>query len=454
MRDRKLTEPWASAAIPPEEPLSAQQNSSLRSRLDDYRLELQRLQDELEVRQQASHLVKSLVKAAMIEPLLKLSGKYSREVHKNDHELAKSDFKPYELKFRPEPAAGPRPVILHCIGNMAVGGLTRLVVDIIERSSDQYTHVVCTLHNPQPPAFIGARVIELGNDLSVKDFIRHIDRFKPALIHVHHCAPHSLYSAWHWFRNALLAAEAMAIPIVEGVNVPMTPYCHPAVRRYVFVSRYVQDAFAFEHCENSVIYPGSDFSLFTQRPHQFSDTIGMVYRLDESKLRSHSIDVFIRALQLRPTSKALVVGDGCLLPHFKDKVRQAGMSERFTFTGLVAYERLPEIYNQMDVFVAPVFCESFGQVTPFAMSMGIPVAAYATGALPEILDDPSVIAPTGDADALAGVVTRLLADPAWHAQVARRQQKRAQDCFSVETMVAEYVKLYSALLQKKPGGSW
>jgi len=447
---RPKMEPWSSAAIPPEEPLVAESRSSERSRLDDYRLELQRLQDEAEEAQKPVRLIKALARVVLKEPLFKRNGRYHRQIHQDDHLLQKKEFKPYQLRFRKQEGNNGRPVILHFIGNTTVGGLSRLVIDIVEWSSDRYEHVICTLHNPTPPAYVGVKIIECGLKTSVPEFIRTIAGYKPVLIHVHHYAPHHLYDAWQWYRNCTMAAGEMAVPMIQGVNVPMTPYCHPSVSKYVFVSHYVRERFGFNACANEVIYPGSDFSFFAARAHTFSDTIGMVYRLDESKLRKESIDVFIRVLQLRPTAKALIVGDGYLLAHFKESVQKAGLTDRFTFTGYLAYEKLPEFYNRMDVFVAPVFCESFGQVTPFAMNMGIPVVAYETGALPEILDDPSVIAPAGNADALAKIIIDLLASEQRYRETALRQQARAAAHFTVEQMAAEYSKLYERLLSQKP----
>lgn len=450
MTDRRDIEPWASAVVPPEEPLAADSRSTPRSRLDDYRLELQRLQDDLEERQSAWKLSKGLARVLLKEPFFKLTGRYHREVHKDDHLLLTGGFKPYQVNYRKPPAASPRPVVVHIAGNAAVGGLSRLWLDIIEWTSDEYSHIVITPHCPAPQAIVGVNILELGLKTSLQKFTRVIRSAKPALVHVHHCAPHSLYSAWQWYRTAVMAAAETGAPVVEGVNVPMTPYCHPAVRAYVFVSNYVRDTFGFQNCPNHVIYPGSDFSLFAPQPKKFSDTIGMVYRLDESKLRRESIQVFIRVLQWRPSAKALIVGDGCLLPHFKAEVKKAGLADRFLFPGYVAYERLPEFYRQMDVFVAPVFCESFGQVTPFAMNMGIPVAAYATGALPEILHDPTIVAPAGDSAGLAEIIVALLADPQRRGETAGCNQSRAAAHFSVGTMVSHYSKLYGTLVAK-PG---
>lgn len=457
MIEQTQVEPWASAVIPPEEPLSASADGTLRSRFDDYRLELQRLQDDWEERQRPIKLAKALARVLLKEPFFKLTGRDHRQIHQKDCLLQAKEFKPYEIRFRRPPGSGARPVILHCIGNTTVGGLSRLLMDIVEWNSDRYEHVICTLHNPTPPVYVGVEITELGVGTPVRAFARFMRESRPALVHVHHYAPHSLYEAWQWYRRALTAAGELGVPVIEGVNVPMTPYCHPAVKAYVFVSQYVRDTFGFANCPNHVIYPGSDFSLFAPRPRQFSDTIGMAYRLDESKLRKESIEVFIRVLQLRPTAKSLIVGDGYLLRQFKEAVQKAGLAERFTFTGYVAYERLPEYYNRMDVFVAPVFTESFGQVTSFAMNMGVPVAAYDAGALPEILDDPKVVAPAGNVDALAQTIVNLLADPERRSQAAARQQSRAAAHFSVEQMAAHYSELYDGLLNTdkiaRPG-SW
>jgi glycosyltransferase involved in cell wall biosynthesis len=428
-------------------PPSDGQAAALRIRLDDAHLELQRMQDELEERQGVFRLVRSLLRRLLKEPLYRLSGYYRRSAHCEDHLLNTSTFTPYVLNYlKSPPVEGKLPVVLHAIGTFRVGGLPRLVVDIIERTSDHYEHVVVTLHNPDPPAFLGINVLELEEPPCIQSFARKMARFNPAIVHVHHYAPHSLHNVWLWYRAITLAAASLKIPLIEGVNVPMTPYYHPAVHCYVFVSHYVQVNFGFLNQPNRTIYPGSDFTLFAPKPRQFSDTIGMVYRLDESKLRKESIDVFIRVLQLRPSARALIVGDGYLLPYFKEQVAKAGLSDRFTFTGFVAYAELPEYYNRMDVFVAPIFSESFGQVTPFAMNMGIPVTAYATDALPEMLNDSSVVAPTGDVESLTRAIIGLLNDPDRASVVARRNQARAQELFSVETMVEKYAGLYAEIL--------
>ncbi len=99
-----------------------------------------------------------------------------------------------------------------------------------------------------------------------------------------------------------------------------------------------------------------------------------------------------------------------------------------------------------EVFVAPVWKESFGRVTPFAMHMGIPVAGYDIGALSEILGDHSLLAPSGASSALAGIIIQLLDDPQKRPSVGQANRQRAAAQFSVKTMVEKYRSVYAEVI--------
>jgi glycosyltransferase involved in cell wall biosynthesis len=172
----------------------------------------------------------------------------------------------------------------------------------------------------------------------------------------------------------------------------------------------------------------------------------MVYRMERDKLDEHAIDAFILAVRARPRTRAVIVGGGSLLPEFRRRVRVAGLDDRFTFTDYVAYVDLPALYAGMTLFVAPVWKESFGQVSVFAMAAGVPVVGYATGAIPEIVADGELVVPFGDSRALADLVVRLLDDPVERKAISERNRERAQAHYSVDAMVASYARLYGSLL--------
>jgi glycosyltransferase involved in cell wall biosynthesis len=94
--------------------------------------------------------------------------------------------------------------------------------------------------------------------------------------------------------------------------------------------------------------------------------------------------------------------------------------------------------------VAPVWKESFGQVSPFAMSMEIPVVGYDVGALSEILGGGEYLAK--NTEELTEIIISLLNDRKKRIQIGKRNKERVYKYFSVEAMVKKYDSLYQDLL--------
>ena len=300
-------------------------------------------------------------------------------------------------RFRhPAPGAGIR--VVHVIANFMTGGSSRLVVDLIEHLGVQYRQCILTSYVPTPLAYVGADVEVLSLHATDAAFAAYFSKFKPDLVHVHYWGE----TDEPWYRRVFDAMAPGQYPVIENVNTPVVPFHSPRIARYVYVSDYVKARFGSRDASEEVIYPGSNFDLFAPRATSGGDgnTIGMVYRLERDKLDENSIDPVIEAVRRRPGTRALIVGGGTLLAEYQRKVEAAGLGKAFEFTGYVAYERLPALYHRMTLFVAPVWKESFGQVSAFAMNMGLPVVGYATGAIPEIIGDDTLVAPfSGHVDA-------------------------------------------------------
>jgi len=115
----------------------------------------------------------------------------------------------------------------------------------------------------------------------------------------------------------------------------------------------------------------------------------------------------------------------------------------------VSYDVLPGYYRRMSVFVAPVWKESFGQVSAFAMNMRVPVVGYDVGAIGEIVNDPEFLAPPTDAERLAAIAIRLLDDRGLRRRIGTRQRRRAQGHFSLQAMNNAYADLYRHINRTK-----
>ena len=351
---------------------------------------------------------------------------------------------PQPVRARGEGAPG-RPRVLHVIANFMLGGSSRLVADIIEGLGEGYEQKVVTSHLPSPPAYVGVDAVEFRSPRSHEDVLPFLREYAPAIVHVHYWGDVD----WWWYDIFFRAVQTLGCRVIENVNTPVEPYRADFVDRYVHVSRYVEQHFGDGGPRNVTIYPGIDFGLFSRTAGQrlASDCIGMVYRLEADKLNEQSIDVFIEVVQRRPRTRVIIVGGGTYLEPYRKAARVAGVMPNFEFTGYVDYTALPELYRKMSIFVAPIWKESFGQVVPFAMNLGIPVVGYKVGGLVEIVDDDSLLAPPGNSDALADVTIGLLDDPARCQQIGDRNYARAQQFFSVEGMTSAYRALYTKLMQ-------
>lgn len=343
----------------------------------------------------------------------------------------------------PIPVLVERPRIVHVIANFCAGGSSRLVVDLLEYLGQYYEQSVITSHIPRTPAYRGLEITELRHADNEQPFVKHFSSIKPVLIHMHYWGD----CDEPWYAKAIRATEQLGIPVVENVNTPIAPYFSPAVRRYVYVSDYVRREFGKDDPAHVTIHPGSDFSHFAREPCEVptADCVGMVYRLERDKLNEASILPFIRIVQQRPATKVLIVGGGSLLEIYRQTVQEAGLSVNFEFTGYVSYASLPGYYRRMTVFVAPVWKESFGQVSSFAMNMKIPVCGYNVGGISEIIADPSLVARAGDVEGLASIIIRLLDSAEERTRIGEQQHSRAQSHFSVEAMIQSYSHVYREL---------
>lgn len=341
------------------------------------------------------------------------------------------------------PVAG-RPRVVHAIANFMLGGSSQLVMDLVQHL-DHCHHEVMTSFLPSPPVYEGVTVREFPGQGNVDEMVAYLRDIAPDIVHVHYWGECDR----PWYANVFLAAKACGCQIIENVNTPVEPFWDEQVARMVYVSRYVLETFGRSDDKSRVIYPGSNFELFFRDDLEElpDDCIGMVYRLEADKLNERAIDPFIKVVQQRPGTKVLIVGGGMLLEPYRRAVEAAGVEEAFFFTGYVPYWELPVLYRQMSVFVAPVWKESFGQVSSFAMNKGIPVVGYEVGALAEIIDANDLLAQPENSDQLAEIIISLLNDRPRRLAIGRHNHLRAQALFSVRAMVESYRGLYAELLE-------
>jgi glycosyltransferase involved in cell wall biosynthesis len=157
--------------------------------------------------------------------------------------------------------------------------------------------------------------------------------------------------------------------------------------------------------------------------------------------------VLVEALQSLPGEfKLAVAGDG---PDADGL--QAALPGRVRYAGLLPKDELWGFYAGLDCLAVPSLTrprwkEQLGQTVLDGLAMGVPVVASASGGLPDAVGNAGILAPEGDAGALAGALERLRGD----AELRRRLTEQGRERFRREFAISAYADKIAAALELRP----
>jgi glycosyltransferase involved in cell wall biosynthesis len=178
-------------------------------------------------------------------------------------------------------------------------------------------------------------------------------------------------------------------------------------------------------------------------------TIGFVGRM----LPGKGLNILAEALAMLAPEQwnLLLIGDGPERASFEQALAQHGLLARARFTGAISYERVPELYREIDFLVMPTetterIREQFGRVLVEAMASGVPVIGSTCGAIPEVIGDAGLVFPERDATALAEAMRLLLADAALRNRLSQLGRARVEQNYSWDVVAAKTYTFFQQVL--------
>jgi glycosyltransferase involved in cell wall biosynthesis len=273
-----------------------------------------------------------------------------------------------------------------------------------------------------------------------------------------------------------IAAAIADVPhVVHTVHgVPFTDDRNNSLNRFVLAcertaARYTDrmvtnaDAIADEYLQRGIgspeqyttVYSGIDLAAFRDavpatglpgsRPR-----IVMVSRLADGK----GFGVLLDAAELVADGdgSVLIVGDGPLFEELSEEISNRGLEDTVFLAGY--RDDVPNVLAASDILVLPSFREGTPRVISEAMASGLPVVGTDIAGIPEQIDDgeSGFLIPTGDPEALAERLDRLLSDPELRKLMGARGQELAEG-FSDEAMCDALDDIYRELLAEADGGA-
>lgn len=176
--------------------------------------------------------------------------------------------------------------------------------------------------------------------------------------------------------------------------------------------------------------------------------ISTVGRLTAIKQHRLFLDVIRRTTAGHPDVVALIAGGGELQAQLEAHAAALGIAGNVRFLG---WRRdLATIYGATDVFLLTSRNEGTPVALIEAMATGVPGVSTAVGGVKDVINSPEVglLAPFGDADALAGHVNELLSDAARRDTMGAGARATVLERYGIERLVREIAGLYRDLLAR------
>ena len=231
--------------------------------------------------------------------------------------------------------------------------------------------------------------------------------------------------------------------------------------RIVAVSQFIRDQLLLRGgaADRIVVhYIGIDRQQFQPRVDEVREPVVLfVGRLVEKKGGEYLVRAMAAVQRQLPLTRLVVIGNGALRSHLQTLSDR--LSVRAQFLGKQPPEQVRHWMNRAQVFCGPSIiarsgdAEGFGMGFAEAQAMGLPVASFATGGIPEavIHGETGLLAPEKHTEQLAKNLIRLLADEELRQRFARAGQAHVAAKFDLKKNTRQLETLYDEVVDNHRG---
>ena len=180
-----------------------------------------------------------------------------------------------------------------------------------------------------------------------------------------------------------------------------------------------------------------------QRSYDGEIRVISVGRLEAEKNPLLLADVLARLGENGDRWRLVVCGEGPLQAALEDRLQELSVAERADLVGYVPFgPRLLSLYRESHAMLHVSWTEGLPQVIVEAFAAGVPVVATDVGGVAEAFGDTVRLIPAGDADAAAGALREIVADPRLREELVRggHDQAAARTADIEVERVAEFLR--------------
>lgn len=141
-----------------------------------------------------------------------------------------------------------------------------------------------------------------------------------------------------------------------------------------------------------------------------------------------------------------IIGDGVLKSDLINLIRQDGLTNDIHIEKKT-YGEMPKVYREADIFVllskrTKTWEEQYGMVLVEAMASGLPIIAYDTGAISEIVGNVGILIKEGDKKKLTTSIKHLIEVDELRVKLGKMGRQRAEKEFDAKKTARKILKIY------------
>jgi glycosyltransferase involved in cell wall biosynthesis len=284
--------------------------------------------------------------------------------------------------------------------------------------------------------------------------------FRPDVVHAHWWFPGGLVGGWlrrWWGVPMVTTLHGSDLRLAQQVKFAARLFRHVARRSTAMttVSRWLADA-ARE------IAPGTQPlvapmpvlpDLFRPGERRERNRLLFVGKLNQQKGITHLLKA-LAMMRSKPTVD-VVVGVGSAPEDIRKLVDELGVAAQLRWHPLLKQAELAQLYRDATVLVAPFVDEGLGLVAIEAQLSEMPVVAFRSGGLTDIVEDErtGLLVTPGDVPALAAALDRVLGSSDAGADWGREGRRHALATFAPDAVARRYAQIYHDAIRAVHGGA-
>ena len=140
-----------------------------------------------------------------------------------------------------------------------------------------------------------------------------------------------------------------------------------------------------------------------------------------------------------------VIGGGQLEQKLRQIVRDKNLSDIIEISGIIEAEKMPQVYQQNDIFISASMQEGMSNAMLEAMACGLPIVTTRCEGVEELIKDNGIVVEKAQAEQIAKAIKDLADDKQAYRKMSAAARKQAEK-FGWLQVAERYLSCYSKIV--------